>query len=338
MRIITLLDRRCPSDVVRPVGGLFPLLLLLFLLTAAGARAQLQNFVVPVVPETETPEIDGTVNAEEWRHATSLTGFIHVESRMLEQRGERTHFIADDSHLYFAITTPLTEKGEEPQAHEWARDQLKEAFKDERIEINVAPPNYHKRGAFHIIVSYSGSTYDSKFDTSTESEDTSWNPEWTHEQTLTDGEWHFEGKIPVTELNVSEGNAAGAWGLNIGRAWTGSQTDQSSLNWDLHNRAEVQLIPKAPALRVDSFGDLSAGKLNLTLSARRYEDTGENENTPDEFEVTCVIKKQGNTVLRKRSSLTFGDGKTGSVTIKKTVDPGTFRLFVLVEAPEGTTY
>lgn len=319
--------------------GLALVAFLLFVSGATRLHAQLQNFVMPVVPAEETPTVDGTVKPAEWNQATSLIGLYHVEARVLENRGVRTYFIADRNHLYFAITSPLSKKGQEPGAHDFARDELREAFKDERIEINLAPPNYHQRGVFQMIVSYSGSTYDSKIDTATDKEDTSWNPEWTYEQSLRDGSWHFEGKIPVTELNYKKGEAPGTWGVNLGRAWSGSQMDLSGLNWRMSNRAEVQLVPGAPAFRIKELGDLPAGKVNLTFQARPYGTSSKKtNNNPKKLDVTCVIRTGGETLLRKNKELPVKKGEKGTVSIKKKIKSGKYKLFVLVEDPEGTVY
>ncbi len=307
-----------------------------FLLVNAG-QAQLSNLVVPLVPESETPEIDGTVKADEWKQAVSLAGFVHVKTNLLEDRG-RAHFIADDNHIYFSIATPLTEKEKKPEAHDFERDQLKESFKDERIEVNIAPPNYHKRGTFQLIISYSGSMYDSKMDTSTDEEDVSWNPEWTRKQTIKKGTWHFEGKIPITELNVPEGEAAGAWGFNIGRAWSGNQTDMSALNPRMHNRPKVQVIPGAPAFRVEGFGDLSAGDVNVSFSALKYQEGDQESGSPEKLEATCLIRKGGNSLLRKSKELPVKAPEPGTVSFKKELSPGTYRLLILVEDPDGPTY
>ena len=115
------------------------------------ARADLESFVVPVVSENAAPRLDGKVEAAEWRHAARLTGLVHLMTERLSERQVAVYVVADPKHLYIAMVAPHAPPGVRPRGHRFDRDNIPEIMKDDRVEIEVLPPDPDRRGRFYLI-------------------------------------------------------------------------------------------------------------------------------------------------------------------------------------------
>ncbi|MBS3762783.1 MAG: hypothetical protein KGZ25_05690 [Planctomycetes bacterium] len=331
--------------VSKPFRNVLLAFSILALAVARSPSAGLKEFVMPVVSPKAIPEIDGEVSRDEWARAVSLTGFSHFKTRQIGPRQAHAFFVADRKNLYFALVSPLSSKGGKPKAHKWNRDSLQEAFKDERIEISIVPPKSHKRGSFYLMASFSGSIYDHRLNPETAKEDKGWDAEWVLRQEVEGDKWHFELKVPLTDLGLPEGQPAGGiWKLNISRVWSGSKKNISGLNWDPHKGAEVRFIPGAPALHMEKLGDLCKGKLDLLFSINSSPATPEGKeiSNPEELEITCVVRdhETGKTLVRENKTLALKDSGKAKIGIKKDFQPGSKNQLLLLvrDADGGTNY
>ncbi|MDD3952794.1 MAG: DUF6067 family protein [Lentisphaeria bacterium] len=220
------------------------------------------NDVVPpqfAVPRLlAAPQIDGTIDAEEWAPGAMLSGF--VTAQQLDSRPMSMYMAYDATHLYIAWRLTYYPAGKKPKAAWNRRDQFPPAgFEEDRIEILLDPhfgQHTVEKGHFMIFINAAGTiVYDQQW-TVAEGVQKDWNLAALSKSRTTEEFWEGECAIPFAELGVKEVMENTRWLLQISRYWSdfGSWTTLSPAASILnsHNAGAVIIFKEqAPGYQID---------------------------------------------------------------------------------------
>lgn len=289
---------------------------------STAGRADVEEFVVPVISNPElAPKVDGSISPGEWTGAVGLRGLTNLETGRLSSREARVYFVADAEKLYIGVRAVFEKEGR-PKGRKFERDDLEEAFKGDRIEINVCPPEEATRGEFYLIVGPTGAFYDSVVPAGRNKDYPNWDTGWTVKSTVEDGVWSVEACAPVTEFEMPEGEPEGRWALNVSLAPPGGGKNYDGLVRDPHGEAPARLIRGGPAVHVETIGRPSEGRLDLRVSALAPSKTV--------LTVRCAVKDEnGKEYLGTEKELTAGPGQRAAVRLERNFDLRPDSLLVL---------
>jgi hypothetical protein len=240
---------------------------------------------------TSAPQIDGTIEEQEWQSAVRNVGLVSHATGNMAAREAVFWVGCDGQKLYVAVKSEPPPDGQilTRAVPDDTRDQLA-AFLDDSIELVIDPKRSRTSGDrtyYHIITNARGALYDWAVDP-----DDRQNPknlawrlrDWQLAQRVNDGWWEVEIAIPLARLGATPDDLKGAWGLHVARnwrrpaeqsQWAGGRTDYDDptampvIRWDasapvvrvmsLHQnwsqaRIEVAVFnPHAQPITVDAF-------------------------------------------------------------------------------------
>ena len=109
---------------------LLALVLQMALTAFCGVRLSNET-LIRLAPMRTTPIIDGKIDFQEWRQASTSYGGISPESGLMTRRENDFRFGYDEKYIYFAVTSeiPLL-----PQT----------LSEDDQVELQIAPPGSEK--------------------------------------------------------------------------------------------------------------------------------------------------------------------------------------------------
>ena len=226
-----------------------------------GPRAE--SFPMPA------PKIDGLVESEAaWQHAAVLGNFTLLGKGQPAAAQTRVRVGHDSRALYVGFSCDLP-PGSRPQATPRARDE--EVYRDEAIELFLAPNPQKPQRYFHFIVNAAGSVQDEI------GRDAAWNTEWQAKTIQAEGRWEAEIAIPWASLPIPPA-AGDTWRVNFCRnclatgelsSWAPCETTfhyperfgyLSGINVDFVPLARQTLASRIKSVLGDAEAFLAAGK------------------------------------------------------------------------------
>ena len=239
---------------------LLALVLQMALTAFCGVRLSNET-LIRLAPMRTTPIIDGKIDFQEWRQASTSYGGISPESGLMTRRENDFRFGYDEKNIYFAVTSeiPLL-----PQT----------LSEDDQVELQIAPPGSEKT----IVLRFDftgkgilpqGSRIASQLLPST----------LNLEKGLC---WHAEAAVPITALGFKQFQDGECWGLQMVRHWS-SQAETGYWHKPQKTGEMGTFIPdrNAPVVSYDGFG-----KLDYPTTAN-YLWTYRIENLSDQPKVVC---------------------------------------------------
>ena len=218
------------------------------------------------------PVIDGRLEPEVWNHAAQVTGFLHTTGNIASRQSSVLAGF-DDEHLYLAFVS-FNESG--GQANVKERDNAA-VFTDDAIEVYLQPDP--ASGTYFLLGGNAlGTQYDAK------GQDGSWNAEWKlgcerdYDSYFVAATWTAEIAIPFRSFGLDGAPPDGTeWRGNFCRDWTaGLSPDDAAAGLRYTTWAPIggsyhtperfgTLVFRrgAPAVRLDSVGDLARGAISL---------------------------------------------------------------------------
>ncbi|NMA20021.1 MAG: hypothetical protein GX927_05530 [Lentisphaerae bacterium] len=240
----------------RIIASILLLFCVAFQLYADSKSAVPPQFAVPRL--SSAPQIDGTIDPEEWAPAAMLSGF--VTARHLDSRPMSMYMAYDATHLYIAWRLSYYPAGKKPKANWNRRDQFPPAgFEEDRIEILLDPhfgQHTVEKGHFMVFINAAGTiVYDQQW-TVAEGVQKDWNLDAVSKSRVTEEFWEGECAIPFAELGVKEISDDTRWLLQMSRYWSdfGSWTTLSPAASILnsHNAGAVMIFKEqVPGYQID---------------------------------------------------------------------------------------
>ncbi|HIE50978.1 MAG TPA: hypothetical protein EYP85_04400 [Armatimonadetes bacterium] len=231
------------------------------LLVLAAVTSQADELRLQVPRLTSPPAIEGRVDAEEWRGAAAVTGFVRLKDGTLA-RQETTAFLGyDDRALYVAFRCAAPEP---PQAQKRAKDE--QVFLDDAVEVLVDVDRTRRRH-FQFIGNAAGSVWDSIGD------DPAWDATWQFAARPTAEGWEAEFALPFAALETATPKVGHRWGLNLARDALAGGREHSSLAQvqrsfhETERFAELVFGNAGEGLQVLSWGRPWRGEVEVRVRA-----------------------------------------------------------------------
>ncbi|MBR2626279.1 MAG: hypothetical protein IKD23_07800 [Lentisphaeria bacterium] len=181
--------------------------------SAAGMSA-----VLPVIEKA--PVIDGKISPEEWSNAAEIYGLHGYNSAYLSSRQGKQFFAVDNNFFYFASQTELPP--EDIPLLSRVKKYGGAVFLDDSVEITILPP--HEKFVFQFIVNSLGTVFNRAYPVInggvTATDSAHWTPQITVKNSIGNGVWTMEAKIPLRDLGINGQLVSGeVWKLLAGRSW-----------------------------------------------------------------------------------------------------------------------
>ncbi|MCD6219320.1 hypothetical protein J7K43_02915 [Candidatus Calescamantes bacterium] len=276
-------------------------------------------FIMPgrnliVVPYVKTgPTIDGKINDDEWKYATSVTGFVDTLGKLAKNQTQ-VFLCYDDKNLYLAFKSSFP-GSLKSITHE--RDNLS-LFRDDSIEIFLQPePSVY----YQFAANSTNTIFDSK------RKDFSWDAKWECKSYVkkegrffVGGTWTSEIVIPFEELGVKTPTDGDIWGGNFCRDWQVPEgtywTSWVYTQGDFHRPelfGKLLFKKETPGIKIENVGNLSEREVNIngkisnpSLSMKKV------------FIQMAVVSTSG-TKIEKIQSLTINPQKSVNINIKREI-------------------
>ncbi|UFK98157.1 DUF5916 domain-containing protein [Kaistella faecalis] len=167
---------------------------------------------ITAIPVTQSPKIDGILDEEIWKNATSAGNFIERRPNNGKPADEsfrsEVKILYDDTGIYFGAILFDTEPGK--IAKELTeRDNIEN---DDIFGVTLNGYNDHQQ-SLEFLITPAGVQADAKLTTDF-GEDFSWNAVWFSAVQITENGWVVEMKIPYSELRFPKKQIQ-EWGINI---------------------------------------------------------------------------------------------------------------------------
>lgn len=235
-----------------------PTLITVFVLLLAAPLALAQGVAkrtdMPRV--AQAPDIDGTIESDEWARAQRVDDLHQVVPVEFSAPSERTvwYLMYDDDALYVAAQA----YDSQPDAIV-ARTMRQGASIDSDDSLNILIDTFNtKRSGFSFAMNPNSVRYDAIFTDGTRVSD-DWEGIWRGAARLNSEGWAVEMAIPFRTLNFDPENDT--WGLNL---WREIARKDERIAWQSQN-AEINPTASGEAI---GFRNLSQGKgLDVTPSA-----------------------------------------------------------------------
>ena len=202
---------------------------------AASASGQLaENTVLRMASMPKAPVIDGKIDRDEWKYASTTFGGISPKSGLMTSRRNDFRFGYDAENIYFSITSEMP----------FAPQQLNS---DDRVELQLIPP-----GKTAPVTIEFDSTGKGKFPAGTRIANGFGISLMTSEQGKC---WTAEAAIPLSAFGVDSIRNGQEWKLQMARHWS-SQQETGYFHNPKRGGKMAAFIPdeKAPIVSFDGFG------------------------------------------------------------------------------------
>jgi hypothetical protein len=188
-------------------GRTAPHRLLLKIVTVAPVAPAAPTGVMPVLPASVPPRVDGRLDDPAWQTAASATGFRDARSGQPASVSTTARVLYDDQALYIAFDCVEPAMGTlvaRQQGHD-----TPEVWLDDGLEVFIA--GAARRPYAHVIVNTNGAVYDEI------NQDPSWNPAVQAAVHKGDQGWTAELAIPWADLQAAGIPRAPVLALNLCR-------------------------------------------------------------------------------------------------------------------------
>lgn len=257
------------------------LMLLAILLTPACLSAQQEaptlipeswsrQVVITVPPaRPEPPRIDGHVTGKEWYYASSVGGFIDVDTGCLSDLPVRSYWCYDDEFVYVGIVIHRPPMHPTPRATFAAGQHPHIWWKDDSFEL-VIRPGRPENGVNHFYAfcgNSVGAWSNMRGPLDARGGDTSWPGQWVYKATRAGREsWHAELAIPIEQFPECERPSPGAvWFADLmnQQVTPAKKMIDLGLIWGFQgggyrseNMARLVFVDEGPILRPHGLGRL----------------------------------------------------------------------------------
>ena len=172
--------------------------------------------------------LDGRLDDDAWRSASSGRGFIQMEPNRGEQPSEQTVFKVayDEDAIYFGVA--CYERDPSRVASSLTRrDRLTAS---DMVSVYIDP--YHDRNTgYNFRVNPDGVEEDSYIYDDGNGRDSDWDAVWESETTRDENGWYAEMRIPFSSIRYRPGESM-TWGLQVYRWMHGRGEDNGWAHWD----------------------------------------------------------------------------------------------------------
>ncbi|HWL53313.1 MAG TPA: glycoside hydrolase domain-containing protein [Chthoniobacteraceae bacterium] len=173
------------------------------------------------------PVIDGVLTSGEWDEASVLFGGIQAIIPVVNpDQTFKTYAGYDDEHIYLMMVSRAP--GMKLRA-EVKENGTKAVFKDDSIEVFFAPDN-EPINCYQFIGNSQG------FHAYHRSKDAQWKADWEYRNTLYEGYWYAELKIPIRSIFTGKIGPGTRWSANFVRNWRTVEPD-SQTAWSFTPRS-----------------------------------------------------------------------------------------------------
>jgi Glycoside hydrolase 123, N-terminal domain len=228
---------------------------------------------------TRAPVIDGKFGDKEWARATAVTGFSDTNYNLSPVQTV-VQMTRDDKNLYISFRSTVERRSRKnPDIAGEKKHDFRFNNKNDYVEIHLTTP---RKEYFQILLNPAGGVFDLK------NRKRGWQGDIRTASTLEDsgdtvgGVLTFARLIWRCEVAISFASLGGApkdgdmWKVNFNRdlgvpegnrrakEWTTWVKNASFIKADM---GELHFIDNAPAVKIDSFGDLGSGQIAAGGSA-----------------------------------------------------------------------
>ena len=280
---------------------------------SAGTAPEYAPPVVAIPRAIESPIIDGTFSADEWKVAAELTNFASVSDHKLAPVQTKAYVTYDNKRVYVAVVSPVL-PGVELTANRTKRDD--NVWQDDAVQIYMTVPSGNR---FMFIGNSIGTIYDRRYQKGIK-DDVTWNGNWQYETNVAGGVWTAEVAITFADMALDAPADGETWRFNITRdrvepqnlsAWPALSTYA-----DTPKHGYLTFTGTGPALSaapgydgmIANEGDLSAAFEGAALAEKAT------------VEVEWIAAAAGKILLVEREDLTVEPGGDARATFKRALE------------------
>lgn len=172
------------------------------------------KYVAPIMEKA--PLIDGKFNKGEWNEAMSFDGMQKLDGK-LEERMVRTYIGATEDAFYFAIISELPPN--KILQTEIKKDNTEKIVFDDACEIFIDPSPDSKNGIKYQIIFNSIGKKTYLFAKRGSASINEWNGKCIIANTVSNGKWIAEIKLPLSAVDKYRKIDSGHWGISVCRDW-----------------------------------------------------------------------------------------------------------------------
>ncbi|PCH63897.1 MAG: hydrolase [SAR86 cluster bacterium] len=230
----------------------YKLCLLFFILIPSTQSLAQQESPYNIPRVSQAPNIDGTVQAQEWSDAYSITLDIetnpgdNIKSEVTAQA-----LIMEDGETLYVAFIALDPDPSQIRAFYRDRDNLQN---DDIVGIVLDTFNGERR-AYEFFVNPLGIQRDAINDELNRSYDRSWNAIWESAGSINNEGYHVEMAIPLKQLRFPQGTDIQTWGIDLVRMYSRNTFHRVS-HTPLDRDISCYLCAIA---KMEGFADLEAG-------------------------------------------------------------------------------
>jgi hypothetical protein len=232
-----------------------------------------------IPPMKKPPQIDGKINADEWRDAAESFGCLQIRTNYLAGRDAVFYIGYDSNNIYFACKSELPPKEIELLSRVRKRDG--KVYIDDSVEFLLMPP--HKELVYQLIVNSLGTFFDIKYPVQRgnvcHSEHKAWNPNAKSASSFRDGNWELETLIPLKDLGVETLPFGKEWRVQMTRDWRHpaqpAPWNKSSQFCNPDSMGIMVMDKNAPAVHFKGLGgDYRKGEFSIELAVYNGTESG----------------------------------------------------------------
>ncbi len=189
---------------------------------AAEADLQMGASMMRLPPMKMPPNIDGKIDADEWKGAGVSFGSLKAASATLEPRKTLFRLGYDSKAVYFSCSSELP-PGELKLLSRVNKPDVK-LFMDDLVEILLCPPGGDF--AYQLAVNSTGTAFKLKYpmkNGALSGSSQAWDTNIKTASSFDNGNWNFEVAISYSEMKFSPLNILGEWRVQMCRDWTQPQ-------------------------------------------------------------------------------------------------------------------
>ncbi|MBN2642461.1 MAG: hypothetical protein JXR78_12470 [Victivallales bacterium] len=220
------------------------------------------EFIVPLMEKA--PTIDGKFNPEEWKDAAGFDGMVSNLPVALEQRSVRSYIGATEDAFYFAIISELPKVGEIISK---VKENSSNIVNDDAAEIFIDPTPGVERGIrYQCLFNSIGSKVYLTAVRGGYPQPASWNGKYEIANSMHDGKWITEVKVPVASIVPDRKTTDGVWSISLCRDWKQPWIFSSAPAGFAGADTRFKFVKGAPAIQFEAHGDFTAKQIHGELS------------------------------------------------------------------------
>lgn len=203
-----------------PTSGSARILLNAFLMVMFGSSATIvQAGEYSLAPMRKAPKVDGIVEADEWKEALQVAGFVDRDAKLVARHG-RFAVGRTAENLYFAIVSELPPGGNILARVQPGNGNDSAVALDDTVEIWLSPftGDGKEMPLYQLVLNPKGAMYAVKHDKTSSAVVGSWSPDATLKTRLHEGAWHVEVGIPLRSIGADGASLPGV-NFRVARTW-----------------------------------------------------------------------------------------------------------------------